>query len=176
MKDSQKGFTLIELLVVISIIGLLSSIVLAAVVDARAKAQGVVMAQNLYQLRNAMELYLTSNPTVPEENKGYYRENYHGSVSSNDFSVALQDLVNKKTISIIPISPGWLNNPNLSFGYVSLPTDSVTCGDTRWGRYTFYVSVKNSDPYNEKIAQASKLPQIYFGSSPYEDMYCITSP
>src|SRR3989344_8080791 len=38
MKNTRKGFTLIELLVVISIVGMLSSIVLASVQDARQKA------------------------------------------------------------------------------------------------------------------------------------------
>ena len=56
MKD-KKGFTLIELLVVISIIGLLSSIVLASISNARAKARDAFRIQSIKQVQNALELY-----------------------------------------------------------------------------------------------------------------------
>ncbi|MFA6295349.1 MAG: type II secretion system protein [Candidatus Paceibacterota bacterium] len=56
-----KGFTLIELLVVIAIIGLLSSVVLASLSSARAKARDNTRIQNLVQLRTALELYASSN-------------------------------------------------------------------------------------------------------------------
>ncbi len=59
--SSNRGFTLIELLVVISIIGLLSSIVLASLKTARDKAtQGAIKA-SLTSIRNEMELYYLSN-------------------------------------------------------------------------------------------------------------------
>lgn len=49
------GFTLIELLVVISIIGLLSSVILAALASARTKAKEGLIKQELLQLRNLYE-------------------------------------------------------------------------------------------------------------------------
>lgn len=53
----RRGFTLIELLVVISIIGLLSTIILASVVQARARARDAKRIQDLQQLQKALELY-----------------------------------------------------------------------------------------------------------------------
>jgi prepilin-type N-terminal cleavage/methylation domain-containing protein len=57
----NKGFTLIELLVVISIIGLLSTVVLASLNTARARARDAKRAQELVQIRNALELYALDN-------------------------------------------------------------------------------------------------------------------
>lgn len=56
-----RGFTLIELLVVISIIGLLSSIVLASLNSSRQKAYDARRISDIRQLRNALALYSTSN-------------------------------------------------------------------------------------------------------------------
>ncbi len=64
MKDFQKGFTLIELMVVISIIGLLSSIVLASLQTARTKARNSRIVQEVQQLRNQIEL-TRSGDTYP---------------------------------------------------------------------------------------------------------------
>src|SRR5574343_1298092 len=63
-KDSQKGFTLIELLVVISIIGLLSSVVLASLNSSRIRARDAKRIQDVKQLKNAIEMYY--------DNYGYY--------------------------------------------------------------------------------------------------------
>ncbi len=59
--DKSKGFTLIELLVVISIIGLLSSVVLASVNTARSKARDSQRKQVLKQFATANELYFNTN-------------------------------------------------------------------------------------------------------------------
>ncbi|MDO8465538.1 MAG: prepilin-type N-terminal cleavage/methylation domain-containing protein [Gallionella sp.] len=64
-KNNSKGFTLIELLVVIAIIGILSSVVLASLNGARAKARDVYRKSELKQLQTALEMYLDSNNTYP---------------------------------------------------------------------------------------------------------------
>ena len=54
---SVKQFTLIELLVVIAIIGILSSILLPSLSEARLKAMGAVCKSNMKQLNVMSELY-----------------------------------------------------------------------------------------------------------------------
>lgn len=61
MHSPLRGFTLIELLVVIAIIGMLSSIVLASLNTARAKARDAKRASDMHQVANALELYASSN-------------------------------------------------------------------------------------------------------------------
>ena len=56
IKINQKGFTLIELLVVIAIIGILASIVLVSLNDARNKGYDTEVKSELAQIRNAMEI------------------------------------------------------------------------------------------------------------------------
>jgi prepilin-type N-terminal cleavage/methylation domain-containing protein len=50
-----RGFTLIELLIVVAIIGLLSSVVLSSMRDARLKAADAAVLQQARELRNLME-------------------------------------------------------------------------------------------------------------------------
>lgn len=63
---SQKGFTLIELLVVISIIGVLSSVILANLQIARSKTRDGIRRQSLVQVRNALELYYSKYGEYPK--------------------------------------------------------------------------------------------------------------
>ncbi|MBI4155691.1 MAG: prepilin-type N-terminal cleavage/methylation domain-containing protein [Candidatus Zambryskibacteria bacterium] len=72
-KDSQNGFTLIELLVVVAIIGILSSVVLASLNSARAKARDAKRASDVHQLKTALEFYYNDNgfyPSIVENNSG----------------------------------------------------------------------------------------------------------
>ena len=61
----QQGFTLIELLVVIAIIGILSSVVLASLNSARAKARDAKRISNMKQMQIALELYFDENGSYP---------------------------------------------------------------------------------------------------------------
>lgn len=64
-RRNNKGFTLIELLVVIAIIGMLSSVVLASLNSARAKARDARRIADMKQIANAIELYMSDNARYP---------------------------------------------------------------------------------------------------------------
>lgn len=67
MKKEQ-GFTLIELLVVIAIIGLLSTLAVVGLGNARLKARDAKRQSDIKVIQTAIELYLTDNavePSVP---------------------------------------------------------------------------------------------------------------
>ncbi len=64
-KINQKGFTLIELLVVIAIIGLLSTLAVVSLNNARTKSRDARRIADVKQIQTALELYFTDNSSYP---------------------------------------------------------------------------------------------------------------
>jgi prepilin-type N-terminal cleavage/methylation domain-containing protein len=137
---NKRGFSLIELLVVISIIGLLSSVVLASLQTARQKAQGARIVQGMNQIKNAFELYRADTGKYPNEgvasckdSLGWCGEGYPISYLSNVLSPKYISLITDyasldpyfssgTNLSIYMTGPGYLyyedpNNPSWEFSY-----------------------------------------------------------
>lgn len=64
IKDA-KGFTLIELLVVIAIIGILSTLAVVSLGNAREKARDAKRLSDVKQIQTALELYYADNNNYP---------------------------------------------------------------------------------------------------------------
>jgi len=67
-KQKNKGFTLIELLVVISIIGILSTLAVVSLNNARVKARDAKRVSDVKQIQTALELYLSDSDGYPAGN------------------------------------------------------------------------------------------------------------
>jgi prepilin-type processing-associated H-X9-DG protein/prepilin-type N-terminal cleavage/methylation domain-containing protein len=102
----RSAFTLVELLVVIAIIGILAALLLAAISQAKGKAQRIHCANNVHQIGNAMQLFVTDYHVYPLMlNSGYYKGAYpENFVSWNE---ALEN-----QISTHFPRKGWLEEPN----------------------------------------------------------------
>ena len=69
IKNNSKGFTLIELLVVISILGTLSSVILASLNRARVSARDAKRIAEVNEMRKAVEIYYSNHSSYPPINQ-----------------------------------------------------------------------------------------------------------
>ncbi len=83
---NKKGFTLIELLVVIAIIGLLSTLAVVALGNARQKARDARRLSDLKQLQTALELYYTDNSAYPAGSAAALGDTNHACLNSTGFT------------------------------------------------------------------------------------------
>src|SRR3989338_9110765 len=73
----KKGFTLLELLVDIAIIGIMSSIIIVPVSNARAKGRDAQRISDIKQIQLALELYYNTNGRYPGPT-GFWTQAYTG--------------------------------------------------------------------------------------------------
>jgi prepilin-type N-terminal cleavage/methylation domain-containing protein len=127
----DKGFTLIELMVVISIISLLSSIILASVDVAKAKANDAQKIEDAHSVQTALVSYDISKEAMPLNylnTDGSYNSGGTGNAmafedtsnptnpqttSGQAYNASMQQLVSAGELSAIPHSP----NPATPYGY-----------------------------------------------------------
>ncbi|HXK38011.1 MAG TPA: prepilin-type N-terminal cleavage/methylation domain-containing protein [Candidatus Paceibacterota bacterium] len=141
----KKGFTLIELLVVISIIGLLSSVVLAALTTARMKARDARRLADLDQIKIALELFYDSKGYYPQSGCGWNCSGYRYSFNATWAAFATDTAPYISRVPVDPLNTAcavWSGPTCYSYAYGNVGTTSTpptydlitrleTPGDTR---------------------------------------------
>ncbi len=117
---SKKGFTLIELLVVIAIIGLLSTLAVVALNNAREKSRDAKRIADVKQMQTALELYYNDNNGYP---------------STTDWSTGSIAASGVTYMAVLPTAPtpydGTCTSANGTYSYTpvgSSPYTSYTLG------------------------------------------------
>ncbi|MFT6829443.1 MAG: prepilin-type N-terminal cleavage/methylation domain-containing protein [Candidatus Paceibacteria bacterium] len=129
----KKGFTLIELLVVISIIGVLASIIITSLSDARTQAKNASVLTEMKSLETALELYYSDNNEYPNRDFNTSNGSFNGNAAS-----FLSDMTSYMQIDLE--GPSYRNpagDNDVRFWYKSKPT-------TNYQSYAFMVQLKDS--------------------------------
>ena len=180
---TKRGFTLIELLVVIAIISLLSSVVLAALRDAREIALASEITQNILQLKTALELYVSDRGYYPIPDNGLNSDN------EKDTDFLKTELVDNNYISSIEIpneeSPDITDfrdryltgqDPD-SYGVYIDDQNGAVCGDSgvlKGYVFYFYSSLELDLPKVGSISDGTLSPDVEsYNGQPSTNTYCI---
>ena len=103
---TNRGFTLIELLVVIAIIGVLSTVVLASLNGARAKARDVRRKVDMRQMQTALELSFDSNTAYPSTGGIWFGVSVLGGSHTTSGANAYIPGLTPTYMPFLPIDPG----------------------------------------------------------------------
>jgi len=118
----KRGFTLLELLVVIAIIGVLASVILASLNDARAKARDSRRIADLHEIQTALALYHVQYGRYPVIAKWATSEptSYDSGSKWAAFQTALLPYLTELPVDPSPqgTSGPWTND-NLHYAYSS---------------------------------------------------------
>lgn len=155
----KKGFTLIELLVAISIIGVLSSIVLASINTARINARDARRISDIRQMRIALELYRLDNgdyPIIPPWGASSTDANWN---TTGTLHTALAPYM--ATLPVDPVNVGggpWQTvGQNYTYVYGYDPTN----GTFTYGINKKYDLVAQFENTNNPLGCATKLWVFY---------------
>ncbi len=137
-KQKHNGFTLIELLVVISIIGILSTLAVVSLNNARVKARDAKRVADLRQVLTALELYASDNDGYPAATNLVLGEGTALSLSKNSgFSATPSGTVYMGKVPANP-SPG---GSDYRYSSYTSPEATTACniGPCTWFNITFSI-------------------------------------
>lgn len=118
MKNNKKGFTLIELLVVIAIIGLLSTLAVVALNNARQKSRDAKRVADVKQVQTAMELYFNDQGGYPQRDDGILGQgNWDCLDSSADGFNAAGGCAGTVYMAQVPSNPTPLDGGTAGYNY-----------------------------------------------------------
>ncbi len=83
---SCRGFTLFELLAVMVILGILASIAIPSYKRSQIKAREAVLAEDLYQMRKAIDAYFADNAAYPDSLDQLVSANYLRGIPRDPFT------------------------------------------------------------------------------------------
>jgi type II secretion system protein G len=132
----SKGFTLIELLVVVAIIGVLATIVLSSLSDARARSRDAKRLADIRTIQTALEVYHLDNGSYPLPSDVSY--------SSNSSWDELETLMNT-TLPIDPIN----GEIEYEYRYYADISSAFCNGQAYW--LGFYLESRNGDGVNDGV-------------------------
>ena len=120
-----KGFTLIELLVVIAIIGLLSTLAVVALNNARQKSRDAKRVSDVKQVSTALELYFADNNGYPVAATAVTLGDATHKCFDEDGLVATCDSGGTTYMGVVPSNPT-PNGANYSYTSADGSTYSIT--------------------------------------------------
>jgi prepilin-type N-terminal cleavage/methylation domain-containing protein len=143
-KTTKAAFTLVELLVVISIIGLLSSVVLASLNSARVKARDARRQADMKELQKAVEFYYDKYNAYPNNDTtagGDWSAAYKAQVTEFIPRAPLDPLVNNSSRYYGSYRMTWASDANCNgkyvlWAYLENGGSKTTCG---WPDNHFFI-------------------------------------
>ena len=132
-KEKLTGFTLIELLVVIAIIGLLSTIVLVSLNNARNKANNAKRKADLRQIHQALDMYKVDHGYYPGDGPCNDHSNCAADTGWRTDSYIWRYLVtNDKLLGRLPKDP--VNNGTYNYWYEPNSATQGNCNESSWAK------------------------------------------
>jgi len=128
-KSKIKGFTLIELLVVIAIIGLLSSVVMASLNNARTKARDSRRIADIKEIQKALEFYYNDNGKYPYDDNMQHALSFDTTCGGTPNCGhcnrwCTMDTVLSPYLSKVPRDPNGSSQSSYYYGYYSNSADN----------------------------------------------------
>jgi prepilin-type N-terminal cleavage/methylation domain-containing protein len=158
LRRQSLGFTLIEVLAVIAIIGIISSVVLAALGTARSKARDAQRILQLKEIRTALNLYGDTHLTYPSTTPAGF--------SGNDAAIKYITSATDGTAEL-RIAPVPINGGGATYIYRGIQADGSEClltGEICSG-YALGIELERADNIALSGDVDRSLGTVFYGSS-----------